>query len=104
MLDRRFFRPKPVMQLRDHLNQYTHNLGLDVWNNDLVIAAGQDCKVRIWSISSGSSQPLVFGQAESLSQRTFLAPVTALAFERDKSKPTLWLADGCELYRFAIDH
>jgi len=30
--------------------------------------------------------------------------VTALAFERDKSKPTLWLADGCELYRFAIDH
>lgn len=99
--DKRFLQT-PVKQLQGHVNSYSYNLALATWQ-DVIVAAGQDNAIRIWSTSNGSNAPLVLSDnPASLCKRRFANPITALVLEH--YKPNLWVGDGHELCRFAIDH
>ncbi|GAA5943876.1 hypothetical protein JCM10213_009015 [Rhodosporidiobolus nylandii] len=44
---------QPFLKLPGHVNSFTQGLGFDVWKDEFVVAAGQDSKLRLWSLRSG---------------------------------------------------
>ncbi|GAA6003591.1 uncharacterized protein JCM10292_000438 [Rhodotorula paludigena] len=46
-------RSRPVVELKGHVNSFTVDLGLDVWRDEWVVAAGQDKRIRLWSLRTG---------------------------------------------------
>lgn len=51
---------EPIRKLKGHVNESSHHLGFDIdLENNLLMLAGSDGRVRIWSIfSSSSNEPL----------------------------------------------
>ncbi|GAA6017194.1 hypothetical protein JCM10207_002567 [Rhodosporidiobolus poonsookiae] len=45
---------QPLLRLKGHANSISFNLGLDVWRDEFVVAAGQDARLRLWSLRSGA--------------------------------------------------
>jgi WD40 repeat protein len=110
------FTPIPSLKLSNHVNSYTRDLGFDVWN-DFVAAAGQDRKIRIWSLRDGvqirsSSNP------NSLVNREFDEPIKAIKLRecagdrndqggrlnaKEATSSELWIANGPDLECYAID-
>ncbi|GAA5838751.1 hypothetical protein JCM11251_006726 [Rhodosporidiobolus azoricus] len=43
----------PLLKLEGHVNSFTQGLGFDVWKDDFVAAAGQDSRLRLWSLRTG---------------------------------------------------
>ncbi|GAA5886770.1 hypothetical protein JCM6882_005882 [Rhodosporidiobolus microsporus] len=44
---------EPMLKLEGHVNSFTQGLGLDVWKDEFVAAAGQDSRLRLWSLRTG---------------------------------------------------
>ncbi|GAA5985033.1 hypothetical protein JCM11641_000824 [Rhodosporidiobolus odoratus] len=44
---------QPLLSLSGHVNSFSQNLGLDVWKDEFVVAAGQDSRLRLWSFRTG---------------------------------------------------
>ncbi|ORY83547.1 hypothetical protein BCR35DRAFT_331198 [Leucosporidium creatinivorum] len=92
MYDLRFPSTKPYLVLEGHVNSFTSDIGLDVWRDDFVAAAGQDSRIRLWSLRTGSailpptnptspsSTSRIFSPDPSLLLRTFSEPIKALTF------------------------
>ncbi|KAI0338875.1 hypothetical protein BDW22DRAFT_1362171 [Trametopsis cervina] len=123
--DLRFAREDtPFMEFKGHVNSYSTKLGIAISPcQSLLFAAGQDSRIRAWSLRSG--QPL--SPSPALSERetsrehldtsnllacTFPQPVVALQVTDDRStglrsmeRPsgmTLWAASGNDIYRYGL--
>ncbi|POY70044.1 hypothetical protein BMF94_6954 [Rhodotorula taiwanensis] len=82
--------PMPVVKMEGHENAYSTELGLDVWKDEWVAIAGQDSRLRIFSLRTGlallpPNHPTA--PASTLSTelthplaRTFSGPIRSLAF------------------------
>ncbi|GAA5876740.1 hypothetical protein JCM8547_002034 [Rhodosporidiobolus lusitaniae] len=68
---------RPILTLSGHSNSFTHGLGLDVWKDEFVVAAGQDSRLRLWSLRSGRllspSSPFPSSSSASSTSSTFSA-------------------------------
>lgn len=111
------FTPRPSVRLLNHSNSYTRDLGFDIWKDDFLVAAGQDCKVRLWSLRKGV-QLHPSADSVSISTRVFREPIKAIKFREsagdrnDQGGRTsdgiarsseLWFANGSELECCGID-
>ncbi|GAA6048333.1 hypothetical protein JCM3770_000954 [Rhodotorula araucariae] len=47
-------RPSPLLELKGHVNSFITDLGFDVWRDEWVAAAGQDNRLRLWSLRTGA--------------------------------------------------
>ncbi|GAA5934343.1 uncharacterized protein JCM15063_004546 [Sporobolomyces koalae] len=43
----------PVVSFKGHTNHFSTELGFDTWNDQFLVAAGQDSRVRLWSLKTG---------------------------------------------------
>ncbi|GAA6030233.1 hypothetical protein JCM8097_009001 [Rhodosporidiobolus ruineniae] len=68
---------KPLLQLHGHVNSITHGLGLDVWEDEFVVAAGQDARLRLWSLRTGQLlSPSLSASSSAALPSTFRSPST----------------------------
>jgi WD40 repeat protein len=130
--DVRFSRSKPMLTLKGHVNHYMRDCGLDVFGDDLVAAgrfslapslgvqfpkenvsrlfsAGQDGRVRIWSLRSGGQILPSETSNESIVSRKFEEPVKSVLFGQGEARGgrsgalSLWTASGTELERWGVE-
>ncbi|KAF8799375.1 hypothetical protein BYT27DRAFT_7342981 [Phlegmacium glaucopus] len=103
--------PSPVRLYENHVNSYTHNLGIAVdQDQDLLFAAGQDCRIRGWSLRTGA--PLLPPQTCSSSfpsydnpfSAKFSHPVGALQVTQElgSAGTCLWAACDKDLYQYHL--
>ncbi|GAA5879915.1 hypothetical protein JCM3774_005677, partial [Rhodotorula dairenensis] len=71
--------PVPVVKMEGHVNTFSTELGLDVWKDEWVAIAGQDSRLRIFSLRTGL--PLA---APPSTASTLSPPATTSGFS------TLW--------------
>ncbi|GAA6064228.1 hypothetical protein JCM10212_000375 [Sporobolomyces blumeae] len=45
----------PVLRLEGHVNTHSSDLGFDVWRDEFIVAAGEDARLRLWSLRTRSS-------------------------------------------------
>ncbi|KIP09668.1 hypothetical protein PHLGIDRAFT_307553 [Phlebiopsis gigantea 11061_1 CR5-6] len=116
LLDLRFARiAEPVMSFDGHVNSYTTNLGITTSPcSSYVFAAGQDQRIRAWSLLTGEliSPPLRLQQSSnadcvSLFQHALEGPISAIQVTEggggggaSANGMTLWAASGKKVYRF----
>ncbi|KAF6752984.1 hypothetical protein DFP72DRAFT_814544 [Ephemerocybe angulata] len=109
---------QPVVIYDGHVNNHTRELGLAVdYGNNFLYAAGQDCRIRGWSISSG--EPIVPHTPLSSTSTsipwahfnpflsTFNEPVPVLRVSSDDTKSfgqrsCLWAASGEDVWRWNL--
>ncbi|KDR82519.1 hypothetical protein GALMADRAFT_134123 [Galerina marginata CBS 339.88] len=100
----------PIQVFAGHINTHTRNLGITVdHERDLLFAAGQDCRIRGWSLRTGEavlppkSLPNVQHPANPF-LTTFIEPVCALQVteELDEAGISLWAASGRDLHQFHL--
>ncbi|KAF8879101.1 hypothetical protein CPB84DRAFT_1793635 [Gymnopilus junonius] len=100
----------PLKVFHGHVNTHTRNLGIVVdQSNDFLFAAGQDLRIRGWSLRTGAqlippeSSDDTQEQANPF-QATFAGPVCALQViqEVGTSGMSLWAASGHDLYQFHL--
>ena len=95
--------PEPVLALKGHVNSHTQALGLDVSpDGQFLVAAGEDHRVRIWSLRTGRQ---LAGAADldevGPLQQDWRTPVQEVRFREDERKQLqLWIPDGAYLRRF----
>ncbi|KAM0790090.1 hypothetical protein ACM66B_005418 [Microbotryomycetes sp. NB124-2] len=82
---RSFKTGQTLVNCSDHVNSITTDLGMDVWRDEYVAMAGEDGRVRIWSLLNGKqltapdpTSNLSFDV--NLLSKQFEQPVKALAF------------------------
>ncbi|KAG6878511.1 hypothetical protein C0993_005441 [Termitomyces sp. T159_Od127] len=70
--DLRFTREaSPLVQYHGHHNTYTQRLGIAVDpTHDFLFAAGEDCRIRAWSVHTGQS--LVFSSSDNDTHNPFV--------------------------------
>ncbi|EPS97496.1 hypothetical protein FOMPIDRAFT_1031921 [Fomitopsis schrenkii] len=116
--DLRFLRrAKPVLQFFGHENTSTIKLGIAVDPaEDFVFAAGEDKRVRGWSLRTGQqipSDPINSRAAASLWHEApreqtrlfdvlFDEPVAAMQVTMGETGPCMWAASGGDLYRMPL--
>lgn len=102
--------PRPVITFSGHVNSHSQNLGFCVDPAfNFIFAAGEDNRVRAWSLrtgdailhSTGHDSPLSDGQASSRNQKLlalkkFTRPVNALVLASED----LWVASGRDVFCF----
>ncbi|KAF9807350.1 hypothetical protein IEO21_08262 [Rhodonia placenta] len=108
--DLRFLRSTtPLMRLNGHINSYTIELGIAVDpSENYVFAAGDDCKLRGWSLHSGdeivpsppSPRDIESAATSSLFGKTFDNPIRALQVTESPMETCLWAASGSTLHQF----
>ncbi|GAA5955723.1 hypothetical protein JCM21900_000898 [Sporobolomyces salmonicolor] len=84
---------EPFFELQGHVNSFTVDLGLDVWQDEFVAAAGQDHRLRIWSLRTGRllqppPSPSSSFTSSSLSSLSPAARAAASSLSLNKSTPT----------------
>ena len=102
MYDRRFLplRPQAVRTLVGNVNTCSRNLGLDVLETQILAAAGEDKRVRLWSLDTGKLVESS-GAGVNLPDKVFERPVNAMTFQtRNGRDRSLWVADGSMLHRY----
>ncbi|PPQ70617.1 hypothetical protein CVT25_011983 [Psilocybe cyanescens] len=100
----------PTRIFEGHINSYTHNLGITIdHERDLLYAAGQDRRIRAWSLRTGA--PLIPQPSERCTTKhanplatTFSDSIYSLRIANELSKEgvSLWAASGRELYEFHL--
>ncbi|KAK4050994.1 DDB1- and CUL4-associated factor 4 [Microbotryomycetes sp. JL201] len=123
---------QPLVTCSGHVNTITLDLGMDVWRDEVVALAGEDGRVRMWSVTTGDQiTPPQSTDSANLLKNQFRQPVKAIAFtgsldvpsgsvrsddgyhrfidrsggdDHDKKSlgPTLWLADGPSIVRYDL--
>ncbi|KAI8982602.1 hypothetical protein BDB01DRAFT_836043 [Pilobolus umbonatus] len=74
----------PYRQLRGHVNEYNQNLGMDIdTENKLFMQAGDDGRVRIWSLMEGLGEDPVW------TSKQYSHPIPAAKFYIDKQFPAI---------------
>ncbi|KAF4617340.1 hypothetical protein D9613_005797 [Agrocybe pediades] len=100
----------PVTIYRGHVNTHTRNLGIAVdERHDILFAAGQDCRIRAWSMRTGvlltppTRRDGIMTDYNPLSA-VFSDPVCALQVteENGEAGTTLWAASGRNLHQFRL--
>ena len=95
--------PQPILALRGHVNSHTQALGLDISpDGQFLVAAGEDNRVRIWSLRTGHQLMDTTGQDEDGPLGgDWRAPIPDIRFwEDERKRPQLWIPDGAYLRRF----
>jgi WD40 repeat protein len=106
IFDRRFLpaRTEPVQQLSGHINTTSVYLGCNIWPSSILALAGEDKKVRIWSLKTGRQLEAVKGYQQSLLATTFEERVPEIRLRQTGSELELWLADGSVLSRYTVEY
>lgn len=109
------------MEFAGHVNSYTERLGLSTDpDKHFVFAAGQDKRLRGWSLRTGQqlapqpthSNTTFLPTPDSVAQartphilhREFVAPVPVLQVKQDEKGLCLWAVAGSELYYCLMGH
>ncbi|GJJ15767.1 hypothetical protein Clacol_010045 [Clathrus columnatus] len=110
--DTRFIRqtrnPDPSMILEGHIdrNQVTHNLGLAIDpSQEYLFSAGQDCRVRAWSLRTGKqikTSSSSHASQNALLNREFSAPVLGMQTTTHRNQNMLWLISGTTFEQYEI--
>ena len=99
------------MSLQGHVNTLSTNLGFDIDSNGRILAAaGEDGKVRLWSLSDGvqvnASHDISRDKqtAARLHDTVFDAPPPAVLFSPSANGTVddLWVADGPVVHKYAV--
>ncbi|TFK33012.1 hypothetical protein BDQ12DRAFT_450504 [Crucibulum laeve] len=111
----------PVVIYAEHVNSYTRRLGICIdHSNDFLFAAGEDSRVRGWSLASGSplcpsppssvdpttafpvrEQPAVKNYLNPFATK-FAYPVEAMQMSLEGGSTCLWIASGDGLYQYRL--
>ncbi|KAF9452934.1 hypothetical protein P691DRAFT_695941 [Macrolepiota fuliginosa MF-IS2] len=124
MYDIRYVRQStPILQFSGHVNTYTPRLGIATDpDNGFVFAAGQDSRIRGWSLRTGdplipptkspSILPTSSYGADGNDENTdiggnpllavFDSPVTTMQVTREETGACLWAGCGDTLYQFNL--
>ena len=99
------------MSLHGHVNTLSTNLGFDIDSNGRILAAaGEDGKVRLWSLSDGVqvNASHVINRVEKATARlrdtVFDSPPPAIIFSPSANGTVdeLWVADGPVVHKYAV--
>ncbi|KIK77506.1 hypothetical protein PAXRUDRAFT_166620 [Paxillus rubicundulus Ve08.2h10] len=98
----------PLMAFHGNINSYTIKVPLVTdQSENILFAAGQDRKIRLWSLRTGGA-PLVSAGADlthqTAFQHQFEHPVRAMQIIEDSEGMYLWAASGSELYKYSLGH
>ncbi|KAH7885250.1 hypothetical protein F5I97DRAFT_1352687 [Phlebopus sp. FC_14] len=103
--DLRFCSCRPLMEFTGNVNSYTIKAPMVVDpSENIVFAAGQDHRVRLWSLRQGGA-PLVsdeMSEDQSAFKHQFEHPVRVLQIMEDMDGTCLWIASGTELYKYNL--
>lgn len=104
--------PSPVRLFETHINSYTDNLGIAIdHEQDILFAAGQDCRIRGWSLRTGALllPPLICSSSTSLSHGNpfsakFSQPVSVLQVTQElgSAGTCLWAASGRDIFQYYL--
>ncbi|TDL23247.1 WD40 repeat-like protein [Rickenella mellea] len=104
MFDLRFARHTgtPILTFTGHVNSFTTRLGTAVDpSENFIFAAGQDSRIRAWSLQTGNPLQLCNDLSTAVNiDSTFPAPIRELRVTDDREGMTLWVASGGHLYTF----
>lgn len=105
MFDRRFLpaRAELVKSLSGHFNTTSVYLGCDIWQNSILALAGEDKKVRIWSLETGRQLNAVRSDKQSLLGTTFEDRIPEIKFREAHNELEVWLANGPVLSKYVVD-
>ncbi|KAF5315109.1 hypothetical protein D9619_007379 [Psilocybe cf. subviscida] len=102
----------PLKVFEGHVNMHTQRLGIAVdHEHDLVFAAGQDCRIRGWSLRTGapmqpppssSGQPVIHRNNPLLATLPGPAPSLQITNEPGDAGLSLWAAVDYDLYQFHL--
>ncbi|KAF8551698.1 hypothetical protein OG21DRAFT_1417483, partial [Imleria badia] len=106
--DLRFPVRTPLMEFTGNFNSYTTRLPLATDSHEkFLFAAGQDNRIRLWSLTKGGPA-LDPGGTGSTHQTAFQRPfehrIAALQVVEEKEGPCLWAASGTELCKYSLGH
>ncbi|KIJ17819.1 hypothetical protein PAXINDRAFT_175578 [Paxillus involutus ATCC 200175] len=98
----------PLMTFHGNINSYTIKVPLVTdQSENILFAAGQDRKIRLWSLRTGGA-PLVSEGADlthqTAFQHQFEHPVRAMQIIEESEGMYLWAASGSELYKYSLGH
>jgi len=108
--------PSPVRLFENHINSYTDNLGIAIdHDQDILFAAGQDCRIRAWSLRTTAPllPPLTTRSSSSSSTHAtstnplsakFSQPVRVLQVtqELDSAGTCLWAASDRDIFQYHL--
>ncbi|CCM06213.1 uncharacterized protein FIBRA_08458 [Fibroporia radiculosa] len=112
MHDLRFLRKAPLMEFSGHVNAGLTKLGIAVDpSEDFLFAAGQDSRIRVWSLRSG--RQLTAAQEDAPDPRSGVgdvslpshgrsAPVCAMQVTESERGMCLWAASGGKMYQYSL--
>jgi len=111
---------EPLIRYRGHVNTSSRKLGIAIDPYEqFLFAAGEDCRVRGWSLNSGTpvEPPPMDEDALSASSSSlddpdgpmsnpfraiFSSPVAAMQLTRERKGICLWAASDEDLYRYHL--
>lgn len=105
LYDRRFLRhheASAVMKLSGHQNAHSTGLGCDVYGSSLLALAGNDRKVRLWSLKTGQLVDTPYIQGVAGQASTSDEQIGSLRFREVEGRPSLWFSDGPILREFSV--
>jgi len=113
--------PSPVRVFESHINSYTDNLGIAIdHEQDILFAAGQDCRIRAWSLrtaaplmpplttrSSSNSSSTSFSHDTTTNNpfsTTFSQPVRVLQVTQElgSAGTCLWAASDRDIFQYYL--
>ncbi|KAI0770116.1 hypothetical protein C8Q74DRAFT_1201519 [Fomes fomentarius] len=106
--DLRFLRKNdPILRFEGHIPSYESKLGIAVDpNENFVFAGGGDCRLRIWSLSTGQCLPSRNENFLSVTLEGNVAkpsqPIRAMEILEDSSRAWLWVAYNSVLNRIDL--